>query len=101
MDRPEKFILIGREVVPENDLMKWAKAFESSNRQIAKSVVMEPVTVSTIFLGSDHSHGAGGPKLFETMIFGGTHDQFQDRCGTYEEAEAMHQRAIDMIKGGA
>lgn len=51
--------------------------------------------VSTIFLGMDHSWGEGPPLLFETMVFGpGALDQEQDRCSTYEEAEAMHAKWV-------
>jgi hypothetical protein len=51
------------------------------------------VEVSTVFLGLDHAWGKGPPMLFETMIFGGEHDQYQERCSTWEQAEEMHRRA--------
>jgi hypothetical protein len=56
------------------------------------------VRVSTVFLGMDHSFGEGPPLIFETMIFGGEHDEFQDRCSTYAEAEEMHARACRMVR---
>jgi hypothetical protein len=52
--------------------------------------------VSTVFLCLDHAFGEDhGPVLFETMIFGGKHDQYQERCRTYKAAKQMHLRAID------
>lgn len=51
--------------------------------------------VSTVFLMVDHSHGLGGPPvLFETMIFNGPFDQWQDRYCTWDEAVAGHRRAV-------
>lgn len=55
------------------------------------------VRVSTIFLGTNHAFFGGTPILFETMIFGGEHDEYQERYATWEEAEAGHQRAIDLV----
>ena len=46
--------------------------------------------VSTVFLGLDHAFDGGTPLLFETMIFGGEHDEYQERYATWDEAEAGH-----------
>lgn len=92
----EHYILDGHTPVAV-DLMTWAKAFELS-RHVASDEI-DGVSVSTVFLGLDHSFGAGGPPiLFETMIFGGPHDQYQDRCATWDEAVAMHAKALAMVK---
>ena len=52
--------------------------------------------VSTFFLGLDHAFGGGPPLLFETMIFGMPErsEEYQERCSTWEQAEAMHERAV-------
>ena len=56
------------------------------------------VRVSTVFLGLDHSWRSDKPVLWETMIFGGKHDQaYQERYSSYEDAIAGHQRAINFI----
>ena len=39
--------------------------------------------------------------LFETMIFGGKHNDFQDRCSTWDEAIAMHEKAVALVKESA
>jgi len=57
------------------------------------------VFVSTIFLGIDHNFGGGKPLVFETMIFGGKHDLYQERYSTYEEAIEGHKRAVLLAKG--
>jgi hypothetical protein len=35
--------------------------------------------------------------VFETMIFGGPFDQYQDRYCTWAEAVAGHKRAVDLV----
>ena len=61
----------------------------------------DEVRVSTVFLGLDHAYVGGKPILWETMIFGGTHDQeYQERYSSYEQAIEGHQKAINFIKTG-
>ena len=94
-----KFILKGKEPIPCDDLMEWARWFETTNRQIKRDVFANgEITISTVFLGMVHGFGEGPPILFETMIFGGKYDDYQTRCSTWDEAEKMHQDAIDLIK---
>lgn len=72
-----------------------AAAF-SENRRVAYTEVGD-LRVSTVFLAIDHQHGGGSPLLFETMIFGNDHRgelEYQDRCSTWEEAEAQHKEAV-------
>jgi len=92
-----KYILEGKSVKPEDDLLRWAKWFETANRQVAVDEI-NGVTVSTVFLGIDHSWNDQKPKLFETMIFGGQYDQEQERYCTWHEAEAGHQRWLAKVK---
>jgi hypothetical protein len=90
---PEYYILIDRLPVAV-DMMTWARWFEkTTNRQIAVES-FENCTVSTVFLGLDHSFGNGEPVLFETMIFGGSMDGEQWRYRTYAEAERGHVEAV-------
>jgi hypothetical protein len=56
--------------------------------------------VSTVFLGLDHAWGDGPPLLFETMIFGGTEDEYCERYSTWEEAEAGHKKAVEIALNG-
>jgi hypothetical protein len=59
------------------------------------------VTVSTVLLGIDHRFGDDGPPLiFETMIFGGPHNEYQERYSTREQAEEGHRRACDLAFEG-
>lgn len=91
-----RYILRGREIVPCPDLMEWGSWMEEAERLIALTG-NSALRVSTVFLGLDHNFwGDGPPVLFETMIFGGEHDQDQWRYSTYEEAEAGHAKAVSL-----
>lgn len=94
------YILEGHTPVPVPDddaTLVWAKRFEKMDRRVAKDQI-GAVRVSTVFLGLDHAYGDGPPQLFETMIFGGEHDKYQERCSTWEEAEAMHAKAVALVR---
>ncbi len=80
-------------------LCEYAQWMDDEIRRVALDE-RDGVRVSTVFLGMDHSFGHGGPPiLFETMVFGGEHDEYQERCSTYEEAEAMHHRVCALVRG--
>lgn len=89
-----KYILDGHKVVPCNNLMQWAKWFETADRIVAKTKISDEVRVSTVFLGLNHSYGEGDPLLFETMVFGGKLDEQMERYATWEKAEEGHKRWV-------
>jgi hypothetical protein len=76
-------------------VLEWAKEFENQNRIVRFSQVKK-VRVSTIFLGLDHSLNGGKPVLFETMIFGGKHNEYQERYSTWNEAVEGHKKACEL-----
>jgi len=85
-------------VVPA-DLLTWARWFEDGDaRRVALDTIGE-ARVSTVFLGIDHSFG-GPPLWFETMVFGGPHDQATFRYATWAEAEAGHAQVVEAIREG-
>lgn len=87
----EHYILDGHEPVAVS-LLTWAKWFETVDRHVAKDVLNNGVTVSTVFLGLDHSFGEGPPLLFETMSFpkDSWSEKRMGRYSTWAEAEAGH-----------
>ena len=99
----DHFILKDKIPVP-CDLMTWARWFDNApHRVVAQDIIdVGGTRVSTVFLGIDHSFGEGPPLLFETTIFDLPKDHalegYQERCSTWEEAEAQHLRAIDALK---
>ena len=101
MSHLTNYILDGKNPVPCEDLMEWAKLFNSTKNRTVAITENDDVTVSTVFLGIDHnfcSHGE--PILFETMVFGGKKDGDCIRYRTWEEAEQGHRDECRMVFGG-
>jgi len=92
-----RYILDGKKAIECNNLITWANQFEKASRKVAYDK-KNGIEVSTVFLGLDHSFGGKTPILFETMVFGGKHDQESERYATWEEAEKGHH--IMCIKMG-
>jgi len=101
------YILKDKKAIPEPDMIKWAQWVSSADRIVKKDIAnikiggksIGQVTVSTVFLGIDHSLGDNKePLLFETMVFGGPLDGEMDRCSSYEAAEKMHQLMCEKVK---
>src|SRR5215510_3852956 len=93
------YILKNQKIVAVS-LTEWAHWLENhTSDRIVKQEQIGDAKVSTVFLGLDHNFDPDGPPvLWETMIFGGKHDQYQERCaGGLEQAEAMHQEAVKLI----
>ena|SRR3990167_8333374 len=90
------FILKDRKAVPVSSLEEWAKAFET-DRHVAQDSVGD-VRISTVFLGINHRFGEGPPLIFESMIFGGQHDQEQRRYSTWGEAEKGHAELLALVR---
>ena len=79
------------------NLLEWAEWFEKAERRVARDVIGD-VTVSTVFLGLDHSFRSQGPPVvWETMVFGGKYDQEQDRYTSREQAEQGHHRWVKKV----
>lgn len=90
-------ILIDGEVVGAT-LLEWARWFDDDDkRRVAKTMIGE-VMVSTVFLGLDHRFGEGRPLWFETMVFGGEHDDELERYTTVEESRLGHERWVDKVR---
>ena len=92
----DKYILVYGKPTPCDDLMAWAQWFEVADRIVQRDIVGD-VAVSTVFLGMDHSFGQGAPVLWETMIFGGQHDHYQERYSPLAAARAGHAKALARI----
>ena len=94
-----KYILEGKTPKLVEDVLEWGMWFETADRHVAQTTLSNGVRVSTVFLGLDHSFGGGKPILFETMIFGGKPNDYQEQYTTWEEAEAGHKKALAKAGG--
>ena len=98
------FILMpdGRTPLGVDDVRTWGAWFEQCGmmRHVDGSPTEHgDVRVSTVFLGIDHSFGLGPPLLWETMIFGGAHDDYCERYASYAEAVKGHEAACALAFG--
>lgn len=88
------------EVKEVDNVIEWAEWFEKNpDRHIGYTSIFG-IRVSTVFLGLDYSFSMGMsdvPILWETMIFGGINDQYQERYATREEAISGHRRAVFLV----
>lgn len=114
MSKWQATLTADHEVVLEDDLTKWAEACEDryvENKdgshtdlwRVNQTIMDDGMVVSTVFLGIDMSFMDGSPAFFETMVFprkGEWRETYQDRCGTWLEAVAMHDRAVKGLKEG-
>lgn len=85
--------------VPNQEWSNWMMLPFEETRRIARDSIGD-VDVSTVFLSVDHAWGGGPPVLFETMIFGGDHDGWQDRYHTLAAAQAGHLRVLRVLRDG-
>jgi hypothetical protein len=80
------------------EYMRWM--LTSPRLSVAYDMI-DDVLISTVFIGIDSTALFGGPPcVFETMILGGEHDHFQNRCSTWEQAEMLHALTVSMFKSG-
>ncbi len=97
MIRPEYYKLVDKVAVPcEINETEWSP----ESKRVGYDAFGEgdsKVEVSTVFLTLDHNFYDGPPLLFETMVFGGPHDEFQVRCSTWEQAEIQHKSVCRMV----
>jgi hypothetical protein len=84
--------------VPVDDVMDWAKWYETSDRRVDFTELGNGVHVSTVFLGLDHNWFGEHPLLFETMVFVDGNSVDCERCETWHEAEWQHRMMVAKLK---
>jgi hypothetical protein len=95
------WVLEGQTPVPEPDLLRWGRWFESGERTVARTWVRGGC-VSTVFLGLNHNFfGSGPPLLFESMLFvdGDAGGEDLERYSTWSQAEAGHLAMVAKYGG--
>jgi len=99
----ELYIWKDGKAVPVKDVLEWARAYENRERTVA-STRLDSGSISTVFLGMNHRYDYDAevrkpPILWETMVFGGEHDQDTWRYDSFEAAKAGHEKAVRIAKG--
>ena len=80
---------------PVLEASQWLE--DNDHRRIVKRDQIGDILVSTVFLGLDHAWDSDTPVLWETMIFGGEHNQYQERYTSHEDALEGHEKALTLI----
>lgn len=91
------YILKHRKPVFCDDLLKWGKWFEKTNKRKVRRTYLDDICISTVFLRVDHGWD-GKILLFETMIFDEKDERYCERCETWRQALAMHWQAVSEYK---
>ena len=91
------YILKDKIPVVEPDLNKWGSWMAQRDKRRIDKTMIGDIKISTVFLGIDHGYD-GRVELFETMIFGGNHDQYCDRYATWTQSKKGHKRAVLLVK---
>lgn len=94
------YYILKNKVPVKVDLLEWAQWFENfPDRHVGLNNLGDEVHISTVFLGLDYSFTSRrSPILFETMIFGGEHNEFQQRYHSWEEAEEAHEEIVLSVR---
>lgn len=103
------YILDGRTVVEEPNIIKWGIWFGKGIRRIAQTTVKFPhrlwhfrwgmrrrFWVSTVFVGCNIVRWDKW-ALFETSVFEKGNIIYCCRCSTYDEAEAQHNYTVQHL----
>jgi hypothetical protein len=70
---------------------------KNPEKKAVKQDYIDDIFISTVFLGLDHAWNSEIPVLWETMIFGGEHDPYQERYTSYEDALEGHQTTLNLV----
>jgi len=97
-----RYYILGDNNTPvqvDDSLTGWKWLEENPYRKIVGSTRFPSGTrVSTVFLTLDHGYDErGAPVLWETMIFGGLEDQFQDRYTSFDDAVLGHLACVKRV----
>lgn len=99
--KPGKFYKLDKDhnAIPCS-LMEWNNFFEENDRTVRNDTIND-LNISTVFLGINHDI-FGGLYIFETMIFdkNGEALHYQERYGSWKEAEEGHEKAIQWVLDG-
>lgn len=78
-------------------MLEWCKRFEdNAYKRVALTELANGVSISTVWLGLDHSFHGGPPLIFETMTFPDSENC--ERYSTEAEALAGHEEMVARMK---
>ena len=90
------YIVKDGQAVCEPDALTWAEWFTAADRLVARTMVGD-MRVQTDFVGIN-VYVSDPPRVWETMIFGGRWDGYQERYSSELEARAGHEKAVALVE---
>jgi hypothetical protein len=97
---PFTYVLVDRKPVNCSNDDAWFMWFADWDNRLVAQTVVRPALISTVFGGIDRSYGRSPqPLVFETHIFGGEHDGWEEFSSSWEEAELVHAEAVALARG--
>lgn len=89
----------GNPVDLEDDYIAWIRQWDDVEGRRVAYDELPGVTVSTVFLATDHNwRDTGDPILWGTMVFGGELDSEQWRYTSEKDALVGHAKVVAMVK---
>lgn len=79
----------------EEEWIRWSS--KSNNRRVAQDIIKD-INISTVFLTVEHGFSGGHPIIFETMVFGGEWDEYQERYCSWDKALKGHKIMVAKVK---
>jgi hypothetical protein len=79
----------------------WTVALVDNDTRRVAFTEMGNIEISTVWLGLDHNFWcSGSPLIFETMVFGGEYNNWQQRYCTEEQAKVGHNQVVAALRAG-
>lgn len=92
------FVLDGEIVRKPKNYGEYLSRFDMKHRRVCFTILRDGSSVSTVFLGLDHSFGEGTPILFETLGMHNNEEFCMKRYPTYEAALTGHRETVEELK---
>jgi hypothetical protein len=89
-----------RNVIPCTSILEWGVFMQDDAHRNVAVRCFGKATLSTVFLGLDHSLFRGTPQVFETAILDDERVIVIDRYSTWADAEAGHAGAVAALTKG-
>jgi len=91
------------EIIRCDNLIEWSNFLAKTDTRVKLTEInkgINSISISTVFLGLDHSFDNKTPILFETMVFGlyNLNDNMMERYSSWKEAEEGHDIIVTYVE---
>ncbi len=97
MSRQLFYKLVGKKPVPDETNGKWMSNPENTKFRVVGVTETKKSTISTVFLGLNHSFINEQPIFFETLVLSGPLKGEVIRYQTWNQAEKGHKEMVERV----